>query len=108
MTTPAPDTTTPRVRSTASGAIRTACRERNARQEWLNRLLQLLDTPWQCVKRRAARIARQRELSALDDRALKDLAISRNDLAAIANGAFFVDPTRRQRSAAQANSRNAP
>ncbi len=105
MTTPAPDPTAPAVCRTTTGAVNLACHERRARQlraqamrEGLRNLLQLLGTAWQCMKICAARNARQRELSELDDHALQDLGLAHSDLAAIASGAFFVDPTRRQRA----------
>ena len=108
MTTPAPDTSNSPACRTAGGALDIACYERQARRlraqfirEILNRLLLSVDTAWRRVKLYAMRRARQRELSALDDNALKDLALDRSDLPAITSGAFFVDATRRQRRATQ-------
>ena len=108
MTTPAPDTSNSPVCRTAGGALDNACYERHARRlraqflrESLSRLLLLLDTAWRRVKLYATRRARLRELSALDDHALKDLALDRSDLPAITSGAFFHDATRRQRRATQ-------
>ena len=103
MTTPEPDTSAPRCR-TATGALDIACYERQARQlraqfmhARLSRLLLLLGTAWRQVKTRFRRLARQRELNALDDHALRDLGLDRSDLSAIASGAFFADASRRQR-----------
>lgn len=108
MTTPTPDTSAPSICRTARGALDIACYERQARQlraqfmlACLSRLLLLLDTAWRRVQHYAMRRARLRELSALDDHALKDLALDRSDLPAITSGAFFVDATRRQRLATQ-------
>lgn len=107
MTTPAPDPTAPPICRTATGALDIACYERQARRlraqflrESFSGLLLLLNTAWQRVKHYAMRRAWQRELRALDDHALKDLALDRSDLAALASGRFFVDTTRRQRRAA--------
>ena len=106
MTTPAPDTAAPPICRTATGALDIACYERRARRlraqfmrERFSRLLLLFDTAWRRVKHYAMRRAWRRELSALDDHALKDLALDRSDLAALASGRFFVDTTRRQRRA---------
>ena len=106
MTTSTPDTDTSPVCRTASGALDIACYERQARRlraqfmhASLSRLLLLPGTAWRRVQQYAMRRARQRELSALDDHALKDLALDRSDLPAITSGAFFDDATRRQRRA---------
>jgi len=106
MTTPTPDTAAPPLCRSATGALDIACYERRARRlraqflrESFSRLRLLLGAAWRRVRRYATRRAWQRELSALDDHALKDLALDRSDLAALASGTFFVDTTRRQRSA---------
>ena len=103
MTTHEPDTPAPICR-TATGASDIACYERQARQlraqfmrAGLSHLLLLLGIAWRHVKIGFKRHARQRELNALDDHALRDLGLDRSDLSAIASGAFFDDTSRRQR-----------
>ena len=106
MTTPAPDPPAHPVCRTATGALDIDHYQRQVRElraqflhAGLSRLALLLSAGWHHVKTFSRSHARQDELNALDDHALKDLALDRSDLPAIISGAFFVDTTRRQRCA---------
>jgi uncharacterized protein YjiS (DUF1127 family) len=50
-----------------------------------------------CLRMKWGQETRRRELAALDARELKDIGIGPGDFDAIANGAFFSDPSRRAR-----------
>ena len=103
MTTGHGESTTTSVRRTRSGAVDTEYYARRARAlraetvgiglRWISARLGHL------VHRLIARISRLRTrnaLAALDHRMLQDLGIGRNDIDAIASGAYFSDATRQR------------
>lgn len=53
---------------------------------------------WTCIKAKMEERAVQRQLASLSERELKDLALTRADVDALASGAYFTDPTRSPRS----------
>jgi uncharacterized protein YjiS (DUF1127 family) len=92
----------PPVRRTPSGAVDTefySQRARRARADALRALIECLGRcglrAWGCVRTKWGQQTRRRELAALDARELKDIGIAQGDFDAIANGAFFRDPSRR-------------
>jgi uncharacterized protein YjiS (DUF1127 family) len=95
-----PDRTsnTRHIRRDSGGAIDIAFYTKRAealRARWLRRWLRTL------IARGAGWWARQvarKELSALDERSLKDIGITRTDIPAIISGAFLKDPSRIGRS----------
>lgn len=105
MTIPTPDNISPRACRSKTGAQNAACHERRARelrrqaiQQWLNALTRLLMRCWRAMGQGLRTWAAQRELAALDERTLHDLGLTHGDLPAIADGSFYIDETRRQRS----------
>lgn len=105
MTIPAPNSISPRVCRSKTGALNTACHQRRARelrrqaiQQWIDALARLVMRCWRAVAQCVRSWAAQRELAALDERTLHDLGLTHGDLPAIADGSFYIDETRRQRS----------
>ncbi|MEK6662900.1 MAG: branched-chain-amino-acid transaminase [Pseudomonadota bacterium] len=105
MNTPAPDTISPRICRSETGALNMLCHERRARrlraqafQQWLNGLGHLLLLLWNGLRDCARGIATRRELAALDQRTLKDIGLAPADFPAVADGSFIEDATRRQRA----------
>ncbi|MDP1680146.1 MAG: branched-chain-amino-acid transaminase [Burkholderiales bacterium] len=105
MTLLAPDTLSPHICRSETGALDIPCHERRARrlraqaiQQWLDGLGHLLLRFWNCLRDCARSIATRRELAALDQRTLKDIGLAPADLPAVADGSFLEDATRRQRA----------
>lgn len=89
------------IRRTAGGGIDMHHYERRARRlraramtRWAKRVLRALVQGWMQLRER---IRVQRELSSLDERALRDIGLSPGDIPAVASGRFTHDPTRRRR-----------
>lgn len=89
------------IRRTASGALDTDYYHRRVRAERADFLRAVLSCiarcgwrAWGCIKKKMEGPAARRELSALSTRELKDLGLARNDLDALANGAYFNDMSR--------------
>lgn len=90
---------------TPNGALDTDHYHRRARAERADFLRAALSClarcgwrAWGCIQAKLDIQATRHELAALTGRELKDLGLTRDDLDAIANGAYFADPTRRLRS----------